>query len=610
MKINLGQGEFTLKKSPKLIGIKLRPNAKKLPAEIENGKLYARGLGGFIIYQPKLGKRKIDSLLDKVRKARNVILGTHVYYIQGRKAPVVPTGKILVVFSTQTKIKDRKKILADLNLKIDRRFLQNKYVVGVTKKSPNPLRCCIILMKKSGVTTAMPDWDSPQTLHEDILPGDDLLPYQWHLRNQGAAPGEPASRILRDADLKIIDAWDRLGNKGSDQITIAVIDQSFHIDHPAYKDRVVATHSIYSDKFTPTGSGHGTSCASLICSTDNGEGITGVAPGCNLILIEGSTFSWDSLEGIFDYCKKNNVDVISCSWGSIEHHDALGPMHHEVLRNITSNGRNGLGIPVLFSTGNENAERINHFGKLPEVIAVAGSTSADEHFDVSNRGSEVTVAAPAGNFPILTARANFKAGSEKDFFRDGQLRGPVGAYQHFEGTSASCPLVAGVCALILSANPNLKASEVREILTLTADKIGNPKEYLNGHSLRFGYGRVNADRAVAEALRRKEGGVILEPESVSRGNGLFRFDVKPQTKKGFGVQMGVYAEYGNVLIQTNRLRKKYMHTTLININELEGRTVYKLIIGPFTSKKGAQNMLKSVKSSGERGFIVNLGLNL
>jgi len=156
----------------------------------------------------------------------------------------------------------------------------------------------------------------------------------------------------------------------------------------------------------------------------------------------------------------------------------------------------------------------------------------------------------------------------------------------------------------------LRANEVREILCLTADKIGSSKEYVEGHSLRFGYGRVNADRAVAEALRRADGGTVIEPETIGDGNGLFQFDVKPQIKKGFGVQMGVYAEYGNVLIQTNRLRKKYKHKTLVNINELNGKTVYKLILGPFSSKNKAKNMLKSVKSFGENGFIVNLGLNL
>jgi subtilisin-like proprotein convertase family protein len=76
--------------------------------------------------------------------------------------------------------------------------------------------------------------------------------------------------------------------------------------------------------------------------------------------------------------------------------------------------------------------------------------------------------------------------------------------------------VAGVAALILSANPNLTAREVREILQTTADKIvdNNPDPQLgnrfgtydaSGHSQWFGLGRVNALKAVTEARRRLQG---------------------------------------------------------------------------------------------------------
>jgi subtilisin-like proprotein convertase family protein len=98
----------------------------------------------------------------------------------------------------------------------------------------------------------------------------------------------------------------------------------------------------------------------------------------------------------------------------------------------------------------------------------------------------------------------------------------------FGGTSSSCPLVGGVAALVLSANPDLSAGEVKEILEITADKIvdNDPDPQLelslgnydaNGHSQWFGYGKVNAFRAVAEAVRRRG------------GNGLqtFRADAEP-----------------------------------------------------------------------------------
>ena len=78
------------------------------------------------------------------------------------------------------------------------------------------------------------------------------------------------------------------------------------------------------------------------------------------------------------------------------------------------------------------------------------------------------------------------------------------------------PWWPGVAALVLSANPDLTAVEVKEILETTADKIEDPDADPqlglslgtydeNGHSQWFGYGKVNAFRAVTEAVRRRGG---------------------------------------------------------------------------------------------------------
>jgi subtilisin family serine protease len=68
----------------------------------------------------------------------------------------------------------------------------------------------------------------------------------------------------------------------------------------------------------------------------------------------------------------------------------------------------------------------------------------------------------------------------------------------FGGTSASCPGVAGVAALVLALNPDMRWQEVKELLRSACDPIGEaPGEYDDqGHSAHFGYGRVNARRAV------------------------------------------------------------------------------------------------------------------
>jgi hypothetical protein len=67
------------------------------------------------------------------------------------------------------------------------------------------------------------------------------------------------------------------------------------------------------------------------------------------------------------------------------------------------------------------------------------------------------------------------------------------------GTSAACPQVAAVAALVLSINPNLTQQQVFNIITATADQ-GTHYTYTNGISNELGYGRLNACRAVSQAL--------------------------------------------------------------------------------------------------------------
>jgi hypothetical protein len=97
----------------------------------------------------------------------------------------------------------------------------------------------------------------------------------------------------------------------------------------------------------------------------------------------------------------------------------------------------------------------------------------------------------------------------------------TGASHHrnnFGGTSSATPLSAGICALVLSANPRLTWVEVREILRSTTvrfdtnnndpvgrwlDENGDPSN-VSGlppvFSRWYGYGRLNANAAVRAAL--------------------------------------------------------------------------------------------------------------
>jgi subtilisin family serine protease len=69
----------------------------------------------------------------------------------------------------------------------------------------------------------------------------------------------------------------------------------------------------------------------------------------------------------------------------------------------------------------------------------------------------------------------------------------------FGGTSSATPLAAGVAALILSARPDLSRAQILEVMEQTCDKIASGYD-ANGHSNKFGFGRINAGRAVEAAL--------------------------------------------------------------------------------------------------------------
>lgn len=80
-------------------------------------------------------------------------------------------------------------------------------------------------------------------------------------------------------------------------------------------------------------------------------------------------------------------------------------------------------------------------------------------------------------------------------------------YDYFTGTSAACPHVAAVAALILSVNPNLTNIEVNDIIESTARKVGSTPYSIvdarpNGTWNEYmGYGLVDASAAIAAALQ-------------------------------------------------------------------------------------------------------------
>lgn len=130
---------------------------------------------------------------------------------------------------------------------------------------------------------------------------------------------------------------------------------------------------------------------------------------------------------------------------------------------------------------------IDYPANHPDTIAVGASTNFDYRADYSQYGTGLDFVAPSGG-GSLGIYTTDRTGS------DGYVTG--GDYNSdFSGTSAACPLAAGVGALVLSKNPTITASEVRAIMRNSSEKIG-AVSYIEGVNPYYGYGRINAAAAL------------------------------------------------------------------------------------------------------------------
>jgi thermitase len=265
---------------------------------------------------------------------------------------------------------------------------------------------------------------------------------------------------------------------GRTNTIVAVLDSGIDAAHPDLANRVLPGFNFVSgDTDTADDFGHGTAVAGVVVAAGNNNlGILGVSRGCLVMpvkVVDATGYAYYSAvaQGIH-YAVDNGARVINIS---IAGNDASLTLQEAVDYAGTNN------VLVVAAAGNNGNNLPQYPAACSGVLAVSATETNDTLAPFSSFGSFIALAAPGDNIWTTQASAS----------------NPYGAWR---GTSFSSPIVAGTAALALSVNPLLSNTQLVALLEQNADDVGAP-----GFDQSFGYGRVNAARAVtaAAAVRSK-----------------------------------------------------------------------------------------------------------
>jgi subtilisin family serine protease len=293
----------------------------------------------------------------------------------------------------------------------------------------------------------------------DVTPDDSAWPQQTGLR----VAGFPA-------------AWDV--TQGSSRVVVAVIDTGVDGRHQDLRGALVPGYDFVNSDANPLDDhGHGTAVAGVIAArAGNRVGGAGICWRCSIMpvkVLDASGSGDDTLiaAGIV-WATDHGAKVINLSLG--------GPGASAELTSAIGYAT-GKGAIVVAAAGNSGTTTQFYPAADPRAVSVAATTVADQRYSWSNFGSWVSVAAPGCNVaPVLS-----------------------GGYGNFCGTSSAAPLVSGLIALELSAQPSATPQQMEQALISAVRPLPGVVQY----------GRIDAGRTLG----------LLSPATSARAvfNGTF-----------------------------------------------------------------------------------------
>lgn len=292
-----------------------------------------------------------------------------------------------------------------------------------------------------------------------LYPNDLLYVQQWGVRRIDAPLAWPVST-------------------GQADVLVAMIDSGIDLNHPEFAGRIVPGFDyVNQDNLPEDDYGHGTHIAGIVAAAgNNARGVAGVAWQTRLLVYKvldsrGVGPVSNVIQAVLD-ANFRRATVINLSLSLTGPSELL----HNAIRTAYANGAVIVGV-----TGNESGP-VTYPALYDEVIAVAATNHWEDWAGYSNYGPQVDLAAPGGS-PVDQILST----------------GPYGSYIFQYGTSSAAPHVAGTAALMRAVNPQLSNATIVAILRNTADKVGS-FPYSNGRNDFLGFGRLNAAKAVRQAL--------------------------------------------------------------------------------------------------------------
>lgn len=280
-----------------------------------------------------------------------------------------------------------------------------------------------------------------------FTPSDTLFPDQWYLRNTGQTGGTPG------IDIRVDGIWPEYTGNG---VKVAIIDDGIFSDHPDLSPNFDAAGQFNVVTGVADGSpafgeySHGTQVSSFTAAALNGEGIVGPAYNATITSLRIFPEPGDE-ETSGAFARASGFDITNNSYGG----EFFGEnsLTDVALETSVSSYREGLGSVNIFAAGNsrgftmgagQGAEQ-----NSPYQIAVAATADTGKIAAFSNPGANVFIAAPGAD--VLGTDGLETLG-----------------HATTSGTSFAAPLVSGVAAMVLEANPTLGYRDVYKILGYTA----------------------------------------------------------------------------------------------------------------------------------------------